>query len=423
MKRVIVIGGGLGGLSIGSMLSHAGFDVLLLERSANLGGRAGVTEIDGFRVDHGIHASLFSDKSAAKDVLGEIGYGFGARRGSVIFYEDGKFRKLIGRDAILSPREKFKLFRHFLRARFRDVGSLYPMSVQAWLDQAGATEGIRSFLTGLCIAIMASTSLKRLSIGELVQFVKTAVRKRRTFGYPIGGWNSVLGPMVRVVRERGQVRTGCEVDEILVDGGRAIGVRTGGEETRSDFVVCAVRAQRLPSLVGKGSLPRNFLQRLKGMRETAGVVIDFGLSKRVSDLREIVITLDPPTLGWFTSNLEPALAPPGKQLLTTFSPIEAEEMRERKRVPKRLRELEEEYSSIFPEIADCTLWKREFQTVVNGAELNVDQTRDKRPSVQTPLENLFLVGDTTNAEGAGGEMAFNSAKLCFNILRGTFPIR
>ena len=154
------------------------------------------------------------------------------------------------------------------------------------------------------------------------------------------------------------------------------------------------------------------------MRQTAGVVIDYGLGKRVSDMREIIMTLDPPTLGWFTSNLEPVLAPPGKQLFTTLSPIEAEEMQERSRVKKRLRELEAQYSSMFPEIADNILWKREFQTVVNGAELNVDQTRDKRPSVQTPLENLFLVGDTTNAEGVGGEIAFNSARICFDRLRG-----
>lgn len=302
----------------------------------------------------------------------------------------------------------------------RDADSLYPVSVQEWLDQENASEGIRKLFKGLCIALMASTSLERLSLGELVQYLREAVRKLRGFGYPIGGWRSILDPMVNVVNRRGKIKTDCEVDEVLVENGSAIGVRSEEEEVKSDFVVCALPAQRLPSLVGQEILPENYCQMLEELKETAGVSIDFGLDESVSTMRSVIITLDPPTLGWFTSNLDPSLAPPDKQMLTTFSPIDADRLEEES--DDCLRELEELYMDIFPKMADRIIWKRQLSTVVNGAELNVDQTRVKRPSIETPVEDLFLVGDTTNASGVGGEIAFNSARICFNILRESRPI-
>ena len=49
----IVIGAGLGGLSAAAHLRGAGHDVTVIERGALPGGRAGVIERDGFRLDNG----------------------------------------------------------------------------------------------------------------------------------------------------------------------------------------------------------------------------------------------------------------------------------------------------------------------------------------------------------------------------------
>jgi phytoene dehydrogenase-like protein len=69
--RVVVIGGGLGGLSVGALLHRRVFEVILFEKEGNLGGRAAVSEIQGFRVDHGIHASLFAEKRGRTDSEGD----------------------------------------------------------------------------------------------------------------------------------------------------------------------------------------------------------------------------------------------------------------------------------------------------------------------------------------------------------------
>ena len=53
MTRTIVIGGGISGLATAALLAREGHKVTLLEQHAEVGGRAGVWERDGFRFDTG----------------------------------------------------------------------------------------------------------------------------------------------------------------------------------------------------------------------------------------------------------------------------------------------------------------------------------------------------------------------------------
>lgn len=57
-KKVIVIGGGLGGLSAAVTLQQNGFDVTLYEKNDHLGGKLNRREQEGFRFDLG--PSLFT---------------------------------------------------------------------------------------------------------------------------------------------------------------------------------------------------------------------------------------------------------------------------------------------------------------------------------------------------------------------------
>src|SRR5690606_28242567 len=53
VSRIVIVGGGIGGLASAALLAREGHDVVLLERNGEVGGRAGSWERDGFRFDTG----------------------------------------------------------------------------------------------------------------------------------------------------------------------------------------------------------------------------------------------------------------------------------------------------------------------------------------------------------------------------------
>jgi len=60
-ESVVVIGGGIGGLSTACYLADAGADVRVIEKNEQLGGRASRLEKDGFRFDMGPSWYLMPD--------------------------------------------------------------------------------------------------------------------------------------------------------------------------------------------------------------------------------------------------------------------------------------------------------------------------------------------------------------------------
>ena len=52
-KKVVVIGAGIGGLGTAGLFAKKGYDVTVLEKNSNLGGRANIFEAEGFKFDMG----------------------------------------------------------------------------------------------------------------------------------------------------------------------------------------------------------------------------------------------------------------------------------------------------------------------------------------------------------------------------------
>src|SRR5215203_4944041 len=71
MKRVGVIGGGLGGLAAASTLAARGHSVILFEKNEWLGGKAAVLEQDGFRFDMG--PTILTVPSVLRQIFAEAG--------------------------------------------------------------------------------------------------------------------------------------------------------------------------------------------------------------------------------------------------------------------------------------------------------------------------------------------------------------
>ena len=60
-KKVVIIGSGVGGLSTAALLAKRGYDVTVLEKNENLGGRANIFTAEGFTFDMGPSWYLMPD--------------------------------------------------------------------------------------------------------------------------------------------------------------------------------------------------------------------------------------------------------------------------------------------------------------------------------------------------------------------------
>src|SRR5579884_2279412 len=135
---VVVIGGGMAGLSAACYLARAGKAVTLFEKASNLGGRAATQKYDEYCFNRGGHA--FYTGAAASSVLQELGitYSYAIPQKVFVLQQD-KFYPFpanlttLLRTNLLSIGDKQELARLFAtlpRIKPREIAQ---MSVQEWL--------------------------------------------------------------------------------------------------------------------------------------------------------------------------------------------------------------------------------------------------------------------------------------------------
>ena len=72
MKPVVIIGAGVGGLSIATLLVNDGHNVIVCEKSEHVGGRTASMKFKNHILDNGFHIMPFYKKSAIYEILKDV---------------------------------------------------------------------------------------------------------------------------------------------------------------------------------------------------------------------------------------------------------------------------------------------------------------------------------------------------------------
>ena len=276
MRRadVVVVGGGLAGLSCAFELSSRGRGVLLLESCPVVGGRTSSWNKDGMMVESGLHRVL-GFYEAFPDLLHRAGIDIDRivywedeveirlpdGRGNGVFGAAPLYRPFETLGGILGNFELLSLLDRVTLAAFISAGLLEYFSNPAGLDRvsvrekaeaAGVTENaIHNVLIPLTSGLYFLPPEKYSAyafFGTLGPYLDRLLTVR--VGAFLGGMTEVMAaPLAAAIgRNGGEVRTRAEVTRLLTDGDRVMGVEVAGERIAANHVVLAASlapAQRL----------------------------------------------------------------------------------------------------------------------------------------------------------------------------------
>jgi protoporphyrinogen oxidase len=261
--KVGIIGGGITGLTLAYFLAERGVDVDVFEASPVLGGLAGpVTLEDGTAIDRFYHAILPSDdhlRGLFADLQLEDQLRFRETRNA--FVVDGSIATMNSateflRFAPLSPPERVRLALTIVRAQLvRDWQALERQSVHTWLRRWSGNGVFEKLWEPMLTAkfdgahddIPATWMWSRL---VRTKSTRSGANQRESAGHLIGGYATLLDAMARRIRSAGgRIHLRCPVREILVQRGRAVGVRTAQGVWSEGPVVCTMQAPVFSRLI------------------------------------------------------------------------------------------------------------------------------------------------------------------------------
>ncbi|MCL2926983.1 MAG: NAD(P)/FAD-dependent oxidoreductase [Trichodesmium sp. St19_bin2] len=281
---VIVIGSGIGGLSCAALLAHYGFDVIVCESHSIAGGAAHSFERQGFKFDSGpsLHSGLSHRPSTnpLAQVLDAIGESVPCVTYKTwgCFLPEGNFntsvgadqfcdvlQKLRGEDAVAEWRKLQKIMAPLAEAaialppasvRFdlgaiMTMGQFLPTMAKHTFNIAKLTGAFSEILEGvvtdpfirnwfdlLCF-LLSGLPANGTSAAEVAFMFAEWYRPGVVLDYPIGGSGAIVDALVRgLKRHGGQLMLNAHVEEIVIRGGRAVGVLLqNGEEIRAKQAV------------------------------------------------------------------------------------------------------------------------------------------------------------------------------------------
>jgi phytoene dehydrogenase-like protein len=326
--RAVVIGSGMSGLTVAAYLTQAGHDVSVYEQFPTIGGVTATLKREGYGWDLGpLLLEKLGPGEEASEILCELGVVDRlriARSDRGIVFPDYALWKpaayagpLWRRDELkrLFPDEAEGIERYYRfydrvmdlatlarRAEYASGAEALLLKPRLWLAFRKVREMVEWSAARLMDHFFRRPELKALYTAILADFVvlpsefpglgipgcnvetaydaRIPLRVSRAgprpgYYYVIGG----VGRMVEAVADAitgggGKIHAGAPVERILVDNGRATGVRVGGERVEADLVVASGGAREtFYELVGREHLTEEWIAGIESLQPMESVLM------------------------------------------------------------------------------------------------------------------------------------------------------
>ena len=319
-QSAIVVGSGLGGLAAAVRLRARGYRVTVIEALDRLGGRARVLQRDGFTFDMG--PTVITAPYLIDDLFALLG---AERREHVellpldpfyrLLFPDGSQFDFVGDEerlldniARFEPRDVDGYRRLARRAReIFDIGygQLADQPFHRLRDMARALPAMARLRSDRAVYDVVASYIRDERLRQVFSFESLLVGGNpfttssiyllihwleRQWGvhYARGGTGALVSALAHLLESRDvEVRTGEAMEEIVVENGRAVGVRIAGSHgtrfERADVVVC----NGDPETVYRDNVASRWRPRYaaRRMRQSMGLFVAyFGATRTYPDI-------------------------------------------------------------------------------------------------------------------------------------------
>jgi phytoene dehydrogenase-like protein len=340
----IVIGAGVGGITVGTLLAKEGLKVLILEQLDRAGGRALSIQgkeisdngldwykglltsqytylygsqpamadiiknrmLDGYILDIGYHAISANGAGTMLDFEDQIGglsevTKHGAQYGS--YYQGRIYRDVAGSN--IDPElKKIAKEQHIPYLSFytdaygmadEEIDRLEKVSFKTWADQKGISKSdiIFDHLHSVSTLFSTINDPNDISMGDIFRYFKQAFGpklRRGVLGYPGGFVGQGTMEWSKAVVKKfsgygGEILFNTRVQEILVQDGKVLGVQAlipGGERVfKAEKVISNIPAQKTFQVIDKQHFPAEWAEKVETMYGYGSYVPYMGLNKLV----------------------------------------------------------------------------------------------------------------------------------------------
>jgi 15-cis-phytoene desaturase len=414
-RSVIIVGGGLAGLSAALHLQEHGAAITLLERNEYLGGRTASWDKDGMIVESGLHRFLgfFSELPQ----LLKMG---GINPDDILFWEDeiiimlkGKkrgrfglapfFKPLktlagfLGNSHLLSISDKLTLTRFFTSGMIdciRKPEYMDQMSILEYAKNKGISDKlITTIVTPLSAGLFFLPPQRYSSFvffGIFIPFLPRIYKTR--VGAFLGGMTDVMAnPLAnKIIENGGVVITDSEVTELIIENNAVKGVTADGIDYRADHVILAASIGPAQKLIEESFGTHPWFAPMLSLPIMPSVTIQIELKEPCMDIDRT--SFAPETcMAAFSEQSRSTFRHTAGRLSVILSPPEKFlAMQEQEILDYVINDAE----SIGLKIRNSVV---QYRIVVEPAEFYalIPGTEDLRPQQKTPIPGLSLAGDYT----------------------------
>lgn len=398
---LLVIGGGVTGLTAAYLAACGGRRVTVLEGAAEAGGLLGTFPIGGSRLEHYYH-HFFSHDVELRWLCTELGLAnrlrylpatMGVFRNGQIFPFNGPRDLLYFSPISLSARTRFAASSLFL-GKFAEWRRWEDVPALDWFNRyAGraATEAIWRPMLEIKFGVYAREVPVAWMVGRLRQRMNSRERGDESLGYLDGSLQTLLDGLLGALGRLGvKLITRAKVESISVRNQRVTSVRTGAGEFSAGQIVATIPTTHLAPLLAP-HVP-DYAAKLAAIRYFGAVCTLLEMNRPLSDIYWLNVA-DPgfPFGGVIEhTNFIPPIHYQGRHIAYLSRYFEADHALAALPIDKIGEQMIAPLSRIYPQFRREQIEQIHVFRTLTAATVCDRNFSMKVPAARTPLANFFI---------------------------------